>query len=171
MSYAGLLVLALAASCVAADVVDVESSETEQAVWDGSSEGGSETIVVHSGGLDSCWAGLCWPSSWPTGPGPGNVGDGGPGGGRSAGDAGKPHPVPAPEDCTKEPTYEQCYDCCDWNVDKVWGENCRRMPGRTKEQRRAKRLCWERAEGLRSECQLGCPRPDPIVTITYPGAP
>jgi hypothetical protein len=176
MRYAGLLVLALAASCGAVDAADDEASETEQAVWDGSGEAEGETVVVHSGGLDSCWAGLCWPSSWPTDPGPGYSGDGpGPGGGKSAGqddadaDAGKPWPVPAPRDCTTEPTLEQCLACCDWNVDKVWGENCRRMPSRTKKQRQQKALCWERAEGLRGECQAACPRTGPIVTFT--GAP
>lgn len=84
------------------------------------------------------------------------------------GSGGEPYPVPAPRDCTTEPTLEQCLTCCDWNVEKVWGENCRRMPGRTKKQRKEKALCWERAERLRGECQAACPR-GPSVTIT--GAP
>ena len=89
-------------------------------------------------------------------------------GGSGGGGGGEPYPVPAPRDCTREPTLEQCLTCCDWNVEKVWGENCRRMPGRTKKLRQQKALCWERAEALRGECQAACPR-GPIVTIT--GAP
>jgi hypothetical protein len=91
MRYAGLLVLALAASCVAEDAAeDEESSETEQAIWDGSGEAEGETVVVHSGGLDSCWAGLCWPSNWPTDPGPGYSGDGAGGGGAGGHGGGSP---------------------------------------------------------------------------------
>jgi hypothetical protein len=98
------------------------------------------------------------PTHDPTGPNcPG--GSGGPGDGRK--------PIPAPRDCTKEPDLEACLTCCDWNVDKSWGETCRRMPGRTKKQRTEKALCWERAERLRGECQAACPR-GPIVTTGAP---
>lgn len=164
MRYAGLLVFALAMNCVAADVEDEEVSETEQAMWDGSGEAEGETILVQ-GGLDPCWAGRCWPSSWPTDPGPSNTGDGGHGGGGGIGrgDTGKadPHPIPAPRDCTAEATRELCLDCCDWNVENVWGERCRRLP--EKDQRR--RLCWEEAEARRADCHRMCPNPGPILTI------
>ena len=82
-----------------------------------------------------------------------------------------PYPIPAPKDCTKELTHETCMQCCDWNVDKVWGERCRRIPKKNKEERK---LCWIEAENRRSECQMPCPRPDPIVTIRRdprPGLP
>lgn len=128
MRHSGLMVLALAASCVAVDAAeDADFSETEQAEWNGSnwdSEG--ETIHVQ-GGLDPCWAGLCWPSSWPTDPGPGYTGEGGGGGGGGHGggaqgnDTADPRPLPAPRDCTQEVGHEECYACCDWNVDNVWG--------------------------------------------------
>jgi hypothetical protein len=52
-----------------------------------------------------------------------------------------PHPVPAPKD---------------WNVDKVWGERCRRIPRRDE-----RRRCWEDAEARRAACYLTCP----ILTI------
>jgi len=163
MRYAGTLVLTLAASCVAVDAAeDEESSETEQAVWDGEGEG--ETVVVQ-GGLDSCWAGLCWPNSWPADPGPGYTGDrgggaGGHGGGHPGGEA-DPNPIPAPRECTQEPTWEQCYACCDWNSKHVWEEMCRRRP------RKDRRSCWERVENeLRPECYKSCNRPGgPITTV------
>ncbi len=34
-----------------------------------------------------------------------------------------------------EPTHEQCYACCNWNVDNVWGERCRRIPWRDERKR------------------------------------
>jgi hypothetical protein len=74
-----------------------------------------------------------------------------------------PNPIPAPRDCTAEPTLEQCLDCCEWNVDKVWGERCRRLPNRTKKQRKEKALCWEAAERLRGDCQRACPRLSIVV--------
>jgi hypothetical protein len=67
-----------------------------------------------------------------------------------------PNPIPAPKDCTQEASRELCLECCDWNVDKVWGERCRRLP------RRERRTCWEDAERRRGDCQRGCP----IVAIT-----
>jgi len=67
-----------------------------------------------------------------------------------------PHPVPAPKDCTQEASRELCMDCCDWNVDKVWGERCRRIPRRDE-----RRRCWEDAEARRAACYLTCP----ILTI------
>lgn len=93
----------------------------------------------------------------PRGPGPGGGGGGGGGGGAD------PNPIPAPKDCTLEVTHDDCYDCCDWNADKVWGERCRRMPDRTKKQRRERALCWKDAEKRRSDCYLTCPR-GPIIT-------
>jgi hypothetical protein len=78
-----------------------------------------------------------------------------PGGGRA-----DPNPIPAPRDCTVEADHERCYACCDWNVDKVWGERCRRMPRRNKDERRR---CWEEAERRRADCQRMCP--GPILTI------
>ena len=158
-----LLVLTLAAGCIAVDAAeDEEDSETEQSMWDGSSwDGDGESIVVQ-GGLDPCWTGLCWPTSWPTDPGPSYTGDaGGPGGGGQEGGAADPHPIPAPRDCTAEPTWEQCYTCCDWNSKHVWEETCRRM---RKEDRRR---CWERVENeLRPECYESCKRPGgPITTV------
>lgn len=84
-----------------------------------------------------------------------------PGGGTDPGGGGAdPNPIPAPRDCTAEPTHEQCYACCDWNVEKVWGERCRRIKDRGERKR-----CWADAENRRGDCQRGCPR----LTIT--GAP
>lgn len=94
--------------------------------------------------------------------GPGGPGGPGPGGGGGGAD---PHPIPAPKDCTVETDHEACMQCCDWNVDKVWGERCRRIPKKNKEDRKQ---CWIEAEKRRSECQRPCPRPDPIVTIRGP---
>lgn len=147
----------MASSVEAAE--DEEDSETEQAVWNGSSwDSEGETIMVQ-GGLDLCWTGLCWPTSWPTtNPGPGHIGeDGGGGGGGHGSGVADPHPIPAPRDCTAEPTHEQCYACCDWNVDEVWGERCRRIKDRGERKR-----CWADAENRRGDCQRGCPR----LTIT-----
>jgi hypothetical protein len=90
-------------------------------------------------------------------------GEGAPSGGGGGGGGAAPYPIPSPKDCTQEVNYEACYQCCDWNVDKVWGERCRRIKNK-KEQK----LCWVEAENRRSECQLACPRPDPIVTIQGP---
>lgn len=54
MRHSGLMVLALAAGCVAVDAAeDADFSEAEQAVWDGSSWAEGETVIVQ-GGLDSC---------------------------------------------------------------------------------------------------------------------
>jgi hypothetical protein len=94
------------------------------------------------------------PTHDPTGPNcPGGSGGPEPGGG-----PGRGKPIPAPRDCTKEPTPEQCYLCCDWNEKNVWGETCRRI--KNKEERRA---CWWRLENtLRPQCQRGC---GPITTV------
>jgi hypothetical protein len=93
--------------------------------------------------------------------GPSDPGGGGGGGGAGSGGGGAdPYPIPAPKDCTKEINHEACYSCCDWNVDKVWGERCHRIPKRNKDERRR---CWEDAEQRRSACQRMCPRP--IITI------
>jgi hypothetical protein len=102
----------------------------------------------------------------PGGPGPGGGGGGGSGcpSGGGGGCGADPHPIPAPKDCTLEVNHEACHACCDWNVDKVWGERCRRLPRRTKKQRKEKAVCWETAERLRGECQRGCPRPS-ITTV------
>jgi hypothetical protein len=75
------------------------------------------------------------------------------------GTGGEPSPIPAPRDCTAEPTKEQCYACCDWNSKHVWEETCRRLP------KKDRRRCWERVENdLRPQCQQGCNR-GPITTI------
>lgn len=89
-------------------------------------------------------------------------GPGGPGPGGGGGGGADPYPIPAPKDCTQEITHETCVQCCDWNVEKVWGERCRRMPGRTKKQRQEKRLCWGDAEDRRGACQRECP---PITAV------
>jgi hypothetical protein len=87
-----------------------------------------------------------------------------PGGGGNdpGGSGGEPSPIPAPRDCTREPTWEQCYACCDWNAEHVWKQTCRRIKGR--EERAA---CWRRLENhLRPECDKGCNRPGgPITTV------
>jgi hypothetical protein len=89
-----------------------------------------------------------------------------PGGGGGDGDSGgdaDPRPIPAPRDCTAEPTHEQCYACCDWNVENVWGERCRRIKDRGERKR-----CWADASERRGACQRECPR----LTITRePWAP
>jgi hypothetical protein len=81
--------------------------------------------------------------------------------GGDGGSGADPNPIPAPRDCTVETSHDDCYACCDWNVDKVWGERCRRIPKRNKDERR---LCWEGAEKRRSDCYLTCPR-ESILTI------
>ena len=43
-------------------------------------------------------------------------------------------PIPDAKDCSQILDPVECRDCCEWNVDKVWGERCRRMPKRTDEQ-------------------------------------
>ena len=58
---------------------------------------------------------------------PGNA-PGGPVADPPGGSVGRP--IPAPRDCTQEPTWEQCYACCDWNFENVWGEMCRRIKNR-----------------------------------------
>lgn len=88
-------------------------------------------------------------------------GEDGPGGPCPGGGA-DPHPIPAPRDCTEEVGHEACYACCDWNVDNVWGARCHRIP---KKNRNERRRCWEEAEARRKDCQLMCPRPDPITTL------
>jgi len=171
MRQSWLLMFALAAGCVAVDATeDADLSETEQAVWDGSGEAEGETILVQ-GGLDPCWAGLCWPTNWPTDPDPGYTGDGGHGGGGvspggrtasdDAGGAAEPDPIPAPRECTHEPTWEQCYDCCDWNAANVWGKLCEQIPWRKRHERRR---CREDVEKRRSDCYVTCKRP-PILTV------
>jgi hypothetical protein len=85
-----------------------------------------------------------------------------PGGGGGGGGGADPNPIPAPRDCTAEVTHEACYACCNWNVDNVWGARCNRIP---KKNRYERRRCWEDAEARRKDCQLLCPRPDPIITI------
>lgn len=168
MRHSGLMVLAFATSCVAVDATeDADFSEAEQAEWNGSSwDPEGETIHVQ-GGLDPCWAGLCWPSSWPTNTGPGYTGDGGGGGGggdsggAQGNDTADPRPIPAPRDCTQEVGHEECYACCDWNVDNVWGARCRRIP---KRERAERARCWKEAEQRRADCQRTCP-PGPITTL------
>ena len=94
------------------------------------------------------------------GPGP-TGGERGPtdgGGGGGGGGGADPNPIPTPRDCTVETDHEACMQCCDWNVDNVWGERCRRIP------RKERRTCWEDAEMRRGVCQRGCPRP--ILTVT-----
>ena len=73
-----------------------------------------------------------------------------------------PNPIPAPRDCTREPTWEQCYDCCDWNSKHVWEEMCRRIP-----KRKERAACWKRVEKeLRPGCYKACNRPGgPIITV------
>ena len=166
MRYAGLLVLALAASCVGA-AADEEASETEQAMWDGSGEADGETIRVQ-GGLDSCWAGLCWPSSWSIDPGPGYSGDF-PGGAGGHGIGGpKPDGGPGPQPARKEcfPTFpdEICLDCCLYNYNHVDGWKCRKYKNGSK----GWRNCWAEASEKLADCQVNaCDRhgPQPIPTI------
>jgi hypothetical protein len=81
-----------------------------------------------------------------------------PGGGGGGAD---PHPIPAPKDCTQEASHELCLDCCDWNVENVWGERCRRLPNRDRRDRDERRQCWQDAERRRSDCQRECP----IITV------
>jgi hypothetical protein len=83
------------------------------------------------------------------------------GGGVPPNSGADPNPIPAPRDCTEEASRELCLDCCNWNVEKVWGERCHRLPNRTKKDRDERRRCWEDAERRRSDCQRGCP----IVTV------
>jgi hypothetical protein len=151
-------------ACVGAD--DPEVGERAQ----------SERIEVHSCRPGTLELGegddmICvepWPGGmWPRGPDDighertpiGVPGSGGGGGGAD------PYPIPSPKDCTQEISHEACHACCDWNVDKVWGERCRRLPNRTKEQRKERALCWETAERLRGECQRECPS---IITTVAP---
>jgi hypothetical protein len=115
---------------------------------------GEICIDPREGGGDGGGGGPTGGEGWPSGPG-----GGGGGGGAD------PYPIPAPKDCTLELTHETCMQCCDWNVDKVWGARCNRIPKKKKEERK---LCWIEAEKRRSECQLACPRQDPIVTIQGP---
>jgi hypothetical protein len=84
-------------------------------------------------------------------------GPGGHGGPAEGGHGADPYPIPSPKDCTQEISLETCVQCCDWNVEKVWGERCRRMPQRTKKQRAERRLCWADAEDRRGACQRECP--------------
>jgi hypothetical protein len=67
-----------------------------------------------------------------------------------------PNPIPAPRDCSQLIDPVECRDCCEWNVDKVWGERCRRLP------RKERGECWRDAERRRGECHRECP----LVTIT-----
>jgi hypothetical protein len=78
------------------------------------------------------------------------------------GGGGEPSPIPAPRDCTREPTWEQCYDCCDWNSKHVWEETCRRIL-----KRKDRAACWRRVENeLRPKCYENCNRPGgPITTV------
>lgn len=139
-----------------------EEEQAEQAEWDGGPDDPEGEVIVVEGALG-------WPNGWFSRPAspvnpvdPGDTG-GGYGGGGGPGGGADPHPIPAPRDCTAEPTHEQCYACCDWNVDKVWGERCRRIKDRGE-----RRQCWADAESRRGDCQRGCPR----LTITEaPWAP
>jgi hypothetical protein len=86
-----------------------------------------------------------------------------PGGGTGGdGTGGEPSPIPAPRDCTAEPTWEQCYACCDWNEKHSWGETYRRL-----KRREDRAACWRRLEGeLRPQRQKSCNRPGgPITTV------
>jgi hypothetical protein len=146
---AGLLMgLVSLHACVYPD--DLASAELEQ----------SEIIEVHGCGPGTIGNGeVCIDPLEGGGDGGGGGFTGGEGGPVDGGGGGAdPYPIPAPKDCTQELSYEACYQCCDWNVDKVWGERCRRLPDRSKKQRKARALCWETAERLRGECQAACPR-------------
>ena len=78
------------------------------------------------------------------------------------GGGGEPSPILAPRDCTTEPTWEQCYDCCDWNSKNVWEETCRRL-----KKKKDRDTCWKRVENqLRPQCYKDCNRPGgPITTV------
>jgi len=134
MRQSAALILVLLFGCATDNLPD-----SEQAEWDGSDDpddhDASSAAPTHN--PDNC---------------PGGSGGGG----------GEPSPIPAPRDCTAEPTWEQCYDCCDWNSKHVWEEMCRRI--RDKKQRAA---CWRRVENdLRKGCYQSCKRPgDPITTV------
>jgi hypothetical protein len=86
-----------------------------------------------------------------------NCPSGGGGGGSGGGGEADPHPIPAPRDCTQYIDPVECRDCCDWNVENVWGERCRRI-----KDRRERALCWKDAEARRGECHRLCP----LLTIT-----
>jgi hypothetical protein len=141
-------------ACVDSD--DLAPAELEQA----------EIIEVHGCGPGTIGNGeICIDPLEGGGEGGGGPtgGEGGPGGpGPGGGGGADPYPIPAPKDCTQEVSYETCVHCCDWNVEKVWGERCRRMPQRTKKQRKDRALCWEDAENRRRACQRECP---PITTV------
>ena len=67
--------------------------------------------------------------------------------------------IPDERDCTGIDDPVQCRNCCEWNVDYVWGERCNRMRNKKK-----KAICWEETEQKRGRCHKGCPRE--IETIT-----
>jgi hypothetical protein len=80
------------------------------------------------------------------------------------GGGGEPSPIPAPRDCTREPTWEQCYACCDWNSKHVWEPTCRRL-----KRREDRAACWRRLESeLRPQCQKSCNRPGGPITTGAP---
>jgi len=168
-----LVMFSFAVGCVAVDSAEeaenANLSEAEQAVWDGSGEAEGETVIIQ-GGLDSCWAGLCWPSNWPTDPGPGYTGDDGPGGGRGPGgdpgDHGGPGGKPARKNCTdvgKYPDVESCKQCCFYNNDHVDGWTCRR-----KKTPAARAKCWREANEKMGKCNRQCEEDRVVITAINP---
>jgi hypothetical protein len=139
-------------------------SDREQAEWNGGPDDPEgEEIEIEGGGTG-------WPDWWFPGPidvpDPGDTGDGPYGGGPGPGSGtADPHPIPAPKDCTEHIFREPCMDCCDWNVDNVWGERCRRIPKNRKDERAQ---CWKDAEKRRADCYRACP---PGITTTGPATP
>jgi hypothetical protein len=75
-------------------------------------------------------------------------------------------PIPEAKDCSKILDPDECKTCCDWNVDKVWGERCRRLPNKTKEDKRARARCWQDAERRRGNCHGDCPIDILTLTVT-----
>ena len=89
------------------------------------------------------------PGGGPSGP----TGLGGPGGG-----GGGPGPIPDRKVCTGL-EHSECYACCDYNLERVDGERCRRLRS---PKRREK--CWSEAEEILGKCQRSCP-PAPRIAL------
>lgn len=148
---------ALATACVDSDGLDLSSQEQ------------AERIEIHA----------CQPGYIEVGEGDDIVcvdpwhggGDGGGGGGvggerePSGGGGGIPPsrrpPIPEREDCSGL-NHEECYACCDRNLERVDGERCRRI--RSPEERAT---CWSEAEETLGRCQRACPSA-PILTLWNP---
>ena len=124
------------------DVSPDDATESRASQPEVSADETTTRIEQYEEGDDTHWYTPIWPFPWPWG------------------HHAKPRPIPAPRECSGE--HEECYACCDWNVDKVWGERCRRLP------RDERRACWGDAERLRGNCQRGCPGPGPIITTVTP---